>query len=154
MGYRSGFKYDSNRDLVICINNNVARRGNCYQDRGRLYNFDFEICRNCENKCIAYKENRARIFISDDLKLKLEDDDNYYSEALKERKAIERKFGEAKKWHGLRRARYRGKWRVAIQVFMTFIVINVKKMIKLMKKGAEQISLKSRDTLKFNLNSV
>lgn len=48
---------------------------------------------------------RARIFISDDLKIKLKDNDELYSETLKERKAVERKFGEAKKWHGLRRAR-------------------------------------------------
>jgi len=47
---------------------------------------------------------------------------------------IERKFGEAKKWHGLDRARYRGKWRVNIQSLMTFLVINVKRMVKLMEK--------------------
>ncbi len=136
-----GFRYDSKEDLVSCINNNIARRGKCNQNSGRLYNFDFETCKKCETKCKAYKEDRARIFISNDLKLKLKDDDEFYKEALEKRKAVERKFGEAKKWHGLRRARYRGKWRVALQVFMTFIVINVKKMIKLIKKGVEQISL-------------
>jgi IS5 family transposase len=48
-----------------------------------------------------------------------------------ERKRIERKFGEAKQWHGLRRARYWGKAKVAIQTFMTFLVLNAKRIVKL-----------------------
>lgn len=47
-----GFKYDSKKDLVMCINNNIARKGSCYQERGRFYNFNFEVCKNCETKCI------------------------------------------------------------------------------------------------------
>ena len=52
--------------------------------------------------------------------------------ALEKRKRIEAKFGEAKKWHWLHRARYRGRWRVAIQVLMTFLVMNAKRMVKLL----------------------
>ncbi len=52
-------------------------------------------------------------------------------QAILRRKGIERKFGEAKRWHGLHRARYRGRWRVAIQVFMTFMVLNVKRIVTL-----------------------
>jgi IS5 family transposase len=59
------------------------------------------------------------------------DDDMKRKEALAQRKMIERKFGEAKKWHGMGRARYRGKWRVAIQVLMTFLVMNIKRIVKL-----------------------
>jgi len=44
------------------------------------------------------------------------------------RKTIERVFGEAKVWHWMARARYRGLERVKIQVFLTFMVMNVKKM--------------------------
>jgi len=50
---------------------------------------------------------------------------------------IEGKFGEAKKWHNLHRARYRRKSRVAIQVFMTFMVLNVKRMMKLLLPAPE-----------------
>lgn len=53
---------------------------------------------------------------------------------LKLRKMIERKFAEAKKWHGLSRARYRGKWKVAIQILMTFLVINAKRITRLLKE--------------------
>jgi len=48
-------------------------------------------------------------------------------EAILKRKGIERKFGEAKKRHGLDTARYRRRARVAIQVFMTLIALNVKR---------------------------
>ncbi|RKY33545.1 MAG: hypothetical protein DRP68_02055 [Candidatus Omnitrophota bacterium] len=39
-----------------------------------------------------------------------------------------------KKWHNLFRARYRTLKKVTIEVIMTFIVINIKRMIKLIDK--------------------
>jgi IS5 family transposase len=60
----------------------------------------------------------------------------YRIRALRLRKIIERKFGEAKKWHGMSRARYRGKWKVAIQIIMTFLVMNAKRMAKLLKESS------------------
>jgi len=62
-------------------------------------------------------------------------------------KGVERKFGEAKKWHGLRRARYRGKWRVAIQCLMTFLGLNVKRMVKLLKDDQKPRPLQSEPAL-------
>ena len=55
--------------------------------------------------------------------------------ALEQRKRIEPKFGEAKKWHLLHRARYRGRWRVSIQALMTFFVMNTKRLVKLMQEA-------------------
>ncbi len=45
---------------------------------------------------------------------------------------IERKFGEAKVYHGLRRCRYLGRLRYALQVYLTAIVLNLKRMVKLL----------------------
>ena len=45
---------------------------------------------------------------------------------------IERKFGEAKTNHGLRRCRYVGRARYAIQAYLTAIVLNLKRMVKLL----------------------
>jgi len=55
-----------------------------------------------------------------------------YKRGLKERYKVERKFGEAKTGHGLRRCRYIGLLRYAIQGFLTAIVLNVKRMVKLL----------------------
>jgi len=50
----------------------------------------------------------------------------------RERPSIERKFAEQKKYHGLAQARYWGLAKVTMQVLMTCIVVNCKKMAKLL----------------------
>ena len=55
-----------------------------------------------------------------------------YKAGLKERYKVERKFGEAKQWHGFGRCRYLGKTRFAIQAFFTAIMLNLKRMVKVL----------------------
>ena len=52
---------------------------------------------------------------------------------MKERYKIERKFSESKQGHGLfGRCRYVGKARYAVQSFLMAIVLNLKRMVKLL----------------------
>jgi len=51
---------------------------------------------------------------------------------LKERYKIERKFGEGKQNHGLGRCRYLGLKGFAIQNFFIVLVLNLKRMVKLL----------------------
>lgn len=55
-----------------------------------------------------------------------------YREGLRERYKIERKFGEAKRWHGFSRSRYVGFLRHAIQSYLTFMAVNLKRLVKLL----------------------
>ena len=55
-----------------------------------------------------------------------------YQQGIKERYKIERKFGEARKWHGFMRCRYLGFGRHAIQSYLTFMALNLKKLVKLL----------------------
>jgi len=55
-----------------------------------------------------------------------------YTEGLRERYKVERKFGEARKWHGFRRCRYVGFIRHAIQSYLTFMALNLKRPVKLL----------------------
>ena len=55
-----------------------------------------------------------------------------YPEGLKERYKVERKFGEAREWHGFIRCRYTGFIRHAIQSYLTFMAINLKRLVKLL----------------------
>ena len=55
-----------------------------------------------------------------------------YQAGKRERYKIERKFGEAKANHGLRRCRYVGRLRYAIQAYLTAIALNLKRMVKLL----------------------
>jgi IS5 family transposase len=54
-----------------------------------------------------------------------------YKAGLKERYKVERKFGEAKLCHGFRRARYLGLVRYQVQSYLTAMVLNLKRMVKL-----------------------
>ena len=69
--------------------------------KGGFYNFSIATCRKCKlfHSCFAPHGKHSRIFISisDNFKLKLQDDDEFYLEVIKPRKMVERKFGEAKK---------------------------------------------------------
>jgi IS5 family transposase len=55
-----------------------------------------------------------------------------YQQGLKERYKIERKFGEAKQGHGLGRCRFIGKVKFALQAFFTAIMLNLKRMVKVL----------------------
>lgn len=55
-----------------------------------------------------------------------------YQAGLKERYKIEPKFGEGKNQHGLRRSRYIGLVRNAIQSYLTAMALNLKRMVKLL----------------------
>ena len=55
-----------------------------------------------------------------------------YQQGLEERYKIERKFGEAKQGHGLGRCRYLGKMKYTIQAFFTAMVLNLKRMVKIL----------------------
>lgn len=55
-----------------------------------------------------------------------------YQEGLKERYKVERKLGEAKRWHGFGRCRYVGFLRHSIQVYLTFMALNLKRLVKLL----------------------
>jgi len=55
-----------------------------------------------------------------------------YQAGLKERYKIERKFGEAKQGHGLGRCRYLGRFGFAVQAFMTAIMLNLKRIVKIL----------------------
>ena len=55
-----------------------------------------------------------------------------YQQGTKERYKIERKFGEAKQGHGLGRCRYIGKMKFTYQAFLTAMVLNLKRMVRLL----------------------
>ena len=55
-----------------------------------------------------------------------------YWQGLRERYTIERKFGEAKQSHGLGRCRYLGLLRYHLQAILTAMVLNLKRMVKIL----------------------
>jgi IS5 family transposase len=129
------FTYFPEEDQVVCA---IGKKtiGKIPQENGMLYYFSAQDCRSCSRlrKCVRQNQVRMTVWISDDYKQKIADDGEGRREALRLRKMVERKFGEAKKWHGMGRARYRGRAKVKIQVLMTFLVLNVKRMTRLLDR--------------------
>lgn len=127
------FIYDEKNNTLICPEGHSptykSRQGN--RD---FFIFPARFCAKCpiQKDCPKLNKGRVRINVSDNYKLSLLDNVPERKEAFVKRKEIERKFAEGKMWHNLGRARYRRRWRVAIQTFMTFIVINVKRIVKLL----------------------
>ena len=54
----------------------------------------------------------------------------HYQVAVKVRSRVEQPFGQAKDKHGFERCRYLGLAKYRIQAFMTFMVVNAKRMVK------------------------
>jgi len=131
--WTSKFEYIPGEDRVVCAMGKKSI-GKFPQETGTLYYFSERDCKVCSSfkKCARQNQVRMTIWVSDNYKWKIMDDGEEMREALGLRKMIERKFGEAKKWHGMTRVRYRGLWRVKIQVLMTFLVMNVKRMVRLL----------------------
>ena len=55
-----------------------------------------------------------------------------YAAVRREHPKVERKLGELVRHHGLRWARYRGRAKVLVQSCLTALVVNVKRMVKLL----------------------
>ena len=127
------FIYDNKNDSLICPEGHMPITKSRQETRD-LFVFSAEHCRNCpqQKDCPKLNYGRVRVTVSDNYRLSILDNVPEKKDAFIKRKGIERKFGEAKVWHRLSRARYRERTRVAIQVLMTFLVLNVKRMATLL----------------------
>ena len=60
------------------------------------------------------------------------DKNNHFIHLKRLRYKVEQKFAEAKKKHGLGKARLRGKWKVHLDCLITYLTINLKRIVKLL----------------------
>ena len=135
------FIYTEKEDKFIC-ERGYSSIGKTYYEDAYVYYFPSRLCRGCdENKKCRLSINSPTLYVSESHLLYLETDPQERRKASGKRRRIEAKFAEAKRHHQMTRARYRGRWRVAIQVFMTFIVMNTKRMIKLLEMKQDSVSL-------------
>lgn len=56
----------------------------------------------------------------------------HYLHLRHERHKVERKYAEGKRWHHLGNARYRGRWKVHLQGVLTYLVMNLKRIVTLL----------------------
>jgi len=122
-----GFTYDMKCRTLQCQEGRKAIGSIQHQQGGLTFYFSEKDCQRCPRKdsCLTKSETRKRVYVRPEV---FENRPRGIKRAMRMRKTIERVFGEAKTWHRMMRARYRGLERVAVQVLMTFICLNAKKM--------------------------
>jgi len=124
-----GFTYDARADRWTCPQGKRSIGKTPHQQGGYLVYFSEQDCRRCPlaAQCVSKSQNRKVIYwqpATDRHRPK------GLKRALRVRKAVERTFGEGKQWHGMGRSRYCGRARTAVQVLLTCMVIDAKKMAR------------------------
>jgi IS5 family transposase len=124
---RMGFRYDRRREVLTCPAGKEAIGRSPHQKGGFLYYFSEHDCLGCpmRSSCLGPSATRKRVYVKPEV---FEHRPRGLKRAMRVRKTVERLFGEAKIWHRMGRARYRGLGPVAIGVIMTLIVPGAKKM--------------------------
>ena len=134
------FRYDAERDVYICPNNAVLPLHTyAYTEREKRYQGDAATCNACPLKPECTTSNQGRV-------LKRNFDEEYveqvrmyhatepYQKAMRKRSVwVEPLFAEGKDWHGMRRFRLRGLWRVNCEALIRATGQNLKRLLK--KRG-------------------
>ena len=134
------FTYDAEQDIYTCPNGAVLRfRGNHYTARARAYQAPASACSACPFKARCTDSQKGRIFTRSFDETYLDRVRAYhetaaYHKAVRKRSVwVEPLFGEAKDWHGLRRFRLRGLWKVNIEALLIATGQNLKRLLQ--KRG-------------------
>ncbi len=130
------FKYDGKHEIVRCPGDKTLQRST-RRANGWVYRAKACDCRQCplRQRCVPRTAKARTVLIVDGYEALLrarrrryrwdEDTMNWYS---RHRWRAEGIHGEAKTQHGLRRAARRGLANVAIQVYLTATVMNLKRL--------------------------
>jgi len=130
------FSYDAQNQIVRCPRGKILRRS-CRNKKGWIYRARNSDCGNCPLKlrCISSTAKVRTILITDGYdsllraRRRWQKRDERIREKYKRHKwRVEGVHGEAKTQHGLRRAVRRGLANVSIQVYLTAMVMNLKRL--------------------------
>jgi transposase len=105
---------------------------------GWEFSFPRATCQSCalQQQCMAkLPKNKGRTVVKNDYEAEYEAarakvHTPEYQAARRQHRRIERKLCELVRWHRARRARYRGGLKVKVQMLLTGLVVNVKKVIQ------------------------
>ena len=107
---------------------------------GWEFSFPRATCESCalQQQCLAkLPKKKGRTVVKNDYEAEYEAarakvHTPEYQAARRQHKRIERKLNELVRWHRARQARYRGRLKVKLQMLLTGLVVNVKKVIQLL----------------------
>jgi transposase len=107
-------------------------------DTGEKFRFSKRQCGGCtmREQCLSKPETKCRTVTKTDYEAeyraaRAKAETPEYARVRKEHPAIERKLSEMVNRHGMRAARYRGLPKVKRQAWLTALVVNLKRMVRL-----------------------
>jgi len=126
-----GFSYDNRSEELVCPAGKKAIGWHAHKNGGRNYYYSEKDCKNCEYRqsCLTPSQSRKLVYVYPETE---QNRPKGMKIALRIRKGIEPTFGNAKVWHRMNRARYRALKGVTIQVLLTLMVVNLKKMVAML----------------------
>jgi transposase len=108
-------------------------------DTGRKFRFAKKQCAGCPRRgeCLSNPTARSRTVIKNDYEAEYQAaqakaQTEAYAATRREHPAIERKLSELVNRHGMRQARYRGRLKVLWQALLTGVVVNLKRIVRLL----------------------
>ncbi len=136
---KSMFKHDEKKQTLTCPQGVTTKESyRDYQKDLTVFHFPMSKCNKCpvQSKCTNAAEGRRTVGISK-VNAELREAEVYnrteqFREHMKLRPAIEGKLAELKRYHGLRRARYRGLKKVGLQFYFTAAAVNLKRWFKIL----------------------
>lgn len=132
------FKYDGHHDVVRCPRGRPLRRRS-FDGKRWCYRAEAAVCRRCPQRgaCLAPSASArsVRLLPGHSALVRARrrcarGDEQWRRQMGRHRWQVEGVHGEAKSQHGLRRAARRRLWNVAIQAYLTAIVINLKRLAR------------------------
>lgn len=135
---KNEFKYDEYYDCVICPAKQILKYSTTNKNGYKEYKSNPSICQNCQSlKQCTKSNNQQKIYTRHIWEKYMEQAEEYrhtikYQGLYKKRKeTIERVFADAKEKHGMRYTQLRGLAKVTMQVGLTFLCMNLKKLAKM-----------------------
>ena len=117
----------------------TSRRYRDDKDHGWQFRFSPKQCRECplRAQCLTPGNQRGRTVSKNDFQAQYRAAQqrattDEYNQIRKEHPAIERKLNELVRWHDGRRVRYRGRLRAKVQYLILAVVINCKRIVRLL----------------------
>lgn len=134
------FTLNETGDELRCPNGETTRtRYRDGKDHAWVYYFRASQCRDCplRAQCVTAKNRSGRKVSKNDFQAqyhaaKERATSDEYKQIRKEHPAIERKLNELVRWHDGRRVWYRGRLRVKVQYLLLGIVVNCKRIVRLL----------------------
>jgi transposase len=140
------FHLEEEGRLLVCPAEEETRtRHRNSKDTGWKFSFKRSQCQPCPllEKCLAeLPSHNGRTVVKNEYEAEYRAarelaKTEAYARVRQEHPKVERKLAEIVRFHGGRRTRYRSGWRVVIQYLLTAIVVNLKRMVKLLWDGAQ-----------------